>query len=288
MSTRRPRGGTAPSAPRRESSSPGCWPPGAVTGRGPAAAVGAVVHRFGINAIEHRVTVTSLPAACRGLTRAQVNYAVGRALYAMTATVHGKAQRRPAAETEPAAGHLVSTVPAQPGQPPAPAAPPAAGASGPSSRPRRPHLVADHGWPRSVDDGQVDRPRRVPPGPSWRRRPPAVGDLRALGAGRGRTARLDRLPGDRPGRPAWTACGLLLPVAGLGMVLVLWFPERSLSAAPSASPAGRSRARAGPAPAPASPGPPRSEHPPVLIAAAHGVFAVATILFALLAAVGSS
>jgi len=32
---------------------------------------------------------------------------------------------------------------------------------------------------------------------------------------------------------------------------------------------------------------PAARHPPALIVAAHGVFAVATILFALLAAVGS-
>ena len=37
----------------------------------------------------------------------------------------------------------------------------------------------------------------------------------------------------------------------------------------------------------AAPGPPAARHPPALIVAAHGVFAVATILFALLAAVGS-
>jgi hypothetical protein len=45
--------------------------------------------KFGITAIQHHVTVTSLPAACRGLSRAQVNLAVGQALYAMTSTVHG-------------------------------------------------------------------------------------------------------------------------------------------------------------------------------------------------------
>jgi hypothetical protein len=44
---------------------------------------------------------------------------------------------------------------------------------------------------------------------------------------------------------------------------------------------------AGTAPGPVSPDPPPARHPPTLIVAAHGVFAVATILFALLAAVGS-
>jgi len=75
---------------------------------------------------------------------------------------------------------------------------------------------------------------------------------------------------------AWAGCLLLLPVAGLGMALVsLWLPERS--------PAGATAAAAQAAPA----GPGAARHPPALIVAAHGVFAVATILLALLAAVGS-
>jgi hypothetical protein len=95
---------------------------------------------------------------------------------------------------------------------------------------------------------------------------------------------------------AWVGCVLLLPVAGLGMALVsLWLPERSLAAttvqaatvpAAQAVPAGAA-AGTGTIPDAASPGPPTARHPPALIVAAHGVFAVATILFALLAAVGS-
>ena len=106
---------------------------------------------------------------------------------------------------------------------------------------------------------------------------------------------------------AWAGCVLLLPVAGLGMALVsLWLPERSLVAttasaatAPAATapaaqavPAGAAAGTgavpgADAAAAAASPDPPTARHPPALIVAAHGVFAVATILFALLAAVGS-
>jgi len=110
---------------------------------------------------------------------------------------------------------------------------------------------------------------------------------------------------------AWAGCLLLLPVAGLGMaLLILWLPERSLAratvTAAQAVPAGAGAAPgvvaptgvgtapgmgtppgAGTAPGPVSPDPPPARHPPALIVAAHGVFAVATILFALLAAVGS-
>jgi hypothetical protein len=98
---------------------------------------------------------------------------------------------------------------------------------------------------------------------------------------------------------AWAGCVLLLPVAGLGMALLsLWLPERPLAATtvPAAQvvPAGTGAAAgtdvppgAGAAAGPVGPGPPPARHPPALIVAAHGVFAVATILFALLAAVGA-
>ena len=242
---------------------------------------------FGINALQHRVMVTSLPAACRGLTRAEVNYSVGRALYAVAGSVHGKAQRRAlAAKLSPLLAHLVSTVPAQPAQPPAPA--PAAGrASGPSLG-----LAALVSWLITVGLGAWMLVRWIARGGFGRARrgdavlPPSVTFAHLGLAVAGLAAWIAYLATGLAGL-AWAACGLLLPVAGLGMVLVLWFPERSLAAAPlpaaQAIPAG-----AGSAPAPARPGPPRSEHPPVPIAAAHGVFAVATILFALLAAVGHS
>ena len=70
----------------------------------------------------------------------------------------------------------------------------------PIARLRRPHLMADHGGSRILDDGQVDHPWRVPPCPPQQGRPPAVPDLHALRAGRRRAAGLERLPGDRPGR----------------------------------------------------------------------------------------
>ena len=250
---------------------------------------------FGINAIKHRVTVTSLPAACRGLTRAQVNLAVGQALYAMTGNVHGKAQRRARArELSPLLGHLVSTVPAQRSLPPAPV--PAGGqASGPALG-----FAALISWLITVGLGSWMMARWISRGGLRRARlskaglPPslifthfglAVAGLLAWGAYlvTGLAA------------AAWAGCVLLLPVAGLGMALLsLWLPERPLAAtavpAAQAVPAGAGAAAgtgAGAAAGPVGPGPPPARHPPALIVAAHGVFAVATILFALLAAVGA-
>jgi manganese efflux pump family protein len=270
---------------------------------------------FGITAIKHRVTVTSLPAACRGLTRAQVNLAVGQALYAMTSNVHGKAERRARVrELSPLLGRLVTTVPAQRSLPSAPA--PAAGhARGPSLG-----LAALISWLITVGLGSWMMARWITRGGFRRARlskagvPPslifthfglAVAGLLAWGVYlvTGLAA------------AAWTGCVLLLPVAGLGMALVsLWLPERSLAtatvtaaqavpagAAPGVvAPAGMGTAPGvgtapgrgtapgvGTAPGAVSPDPPPARHPPALIVAAHGVFAVATILFALLAAVGS-
>jgi hypothetical protein len=257
---------------------------------------------FGVTAIQHHVTVTSLPAACRGLTRAQVNLAVGQALYAMTSNVHGKAQRRARArELSPLLGRLVSTVPAQRGPPLAPA-PKGGQASGPALG-----YAALISWLITVGLGSWMMARWITRGGFRRARlskaglPPslifthfglAVAGLLVWGAylATGLTA------------AAWAGCVLLLPVAGLGMALLsLWLPERSLAAttvpaatvpAAQAVPAGATAGTgavpgANAAAGAASPGPPAARHPPALIVAAHGVFAVATILFALLAAVGS-
>jgi hypothetical protein len=242
---------------------------------------------FGISAIQHHVTVTSLPAACRGLTRAQVNLAVGQALYAMTSNVHGKAERRARArELSPLLGRLVTAVPAQRGPSLAPA-PVGGRASGPSLG-----YAALISWLITVGLGSWMMARWITRGGFRRARvskaglPPslifthfglAVAGLLVWGAylATGLAA------------AAWAGCLLLLPVAGLGMALLsLWLPERSLVA--TTVPAAQVvPAAANAAAGAASPGPPAARHPPALIVAAHGVFAVATILLALLAAVGS-
>ena len=198
---------------------------------------------FGISAIKHHVTVTSLPAACRGLTRAQVNLAVGQALYAMTSNVHGKAERRARVrELSPLLGRLVTTVPAQRS-----ALPPPAAASGRASGPAL-GFAALIAWLITVGLGSWMMARWITRGGFRRARlskagvPPslifthfglAVAGLLVWGAylATGLAA------------AAWAACVLLLPVTGLGMALVsLWLPERSPAAttAPAAAvPAGQ-------------------------------------------------
>jgi hypothetical protein len=243
--------------------------------------------RFGISAIEHHVTVTSVPATCRGLTAAQINFAVGTALHAVAGTVHGKAHiRARALKLSPLLAHLVTVVPAQrvPGEL---AAPPGAPAGGLSLR-----LAALFAWLITVGLGSWmmagwiahGGPRRARAGQAGF--PPSMIFAHFALAVAGLLAWIVYLITGVTG-VAWIACGFLLPVAGLGMALVsLWLPERSLAAAPlsvaHAVPGGT-----GAAPPSAGADPPPVRHPPALIVAAHGVFAVATILFALLAAVGS-
>ena len=142
--------------------------------------------RFGIDAIEHHITVTSVPAACRGLTGAQVNFAVGTALHAMAGTVHGKARiRARALKLSPLLARLVTAVPAQRSQP-ALAAPAAARPAGPGPSLG---LVALFAWLITVGLGSWMMARGSPtaghaaPGPA--RPGPAVDDLRALHACRG-------------------------------------------------------------------------------------------------------
>jgi hypothetical protein len=252
---------------------------------------------FGISAIQHHVTVTSLPAACRGLTRAQVNLAVGQALYAMTSNVHGKAQRRARArELSPLLGQLVTTVPAQRGPPPT-AAPAGGQASGPSLG-----YAALISWLITVGLGSWMMARWITRGGFRRARlskaglPPSLIFTHFGLAVAGLLVWCAYLATGLAAA-AWAGCVLLLPVAGLGMALLsLWLPERSLAATtvpaatvPAATvPAAQAvPAVANAAAGAAGPGPPAARHPPALIVAAHGVFAVATILFALLAAVGS-
>jgi hypothetical protein len=240
----------------------------------------------GVAAIKHRVIVTALPAACRGLTRAQVNFAVGSALYAMTGTVHGRARRRARMlELSPLLAHLVSLVPAQRGPPPEPA-PGARRAGGPSLG-----LLALISWLVTVGLGAWMMGRWITRGGFRRARaskaglPPSLIFAHFGLAVAGLLAWITYLATGATG-VAWAACALLLPVAGLGMALVsLWLPERSLAAA--TRPAAQPVPAVGATPVLVSVDPPPARHPPALIVAAHGAFAVATILLALLAAVGS-
>ncbi len=236
----------------------------------------AACTRFATGAIEHHLTIRSLPAACHGLTRAQVSAAADAALAATAGKVR-TVKRDRLEETRPLLGYPLASFAPQPNLPPVTtvASPPA---GGPPLA-----LVALVTWLITVGLGGLMMARWV-----------ARGGLRAGGGGprrslpalnvahfglalAGLAAWIGYLVTGLTG-VAWTACALLLPVAGFGMVLVSrWFPERSAvgAAVPSAGPA------------PLATGPPPTWHPPALIVVTHVALATATILFAVLAAIAA-
>jgi hypothetical protein len=231
--------------------------------------------QFGITAIKHHVTVTSVPAACQGLTRAQVNFAVGSALHIMAVGGGGKVgERKRVAQFSPFLAHLAATVPEEHATPTVPVSAPTAQ---PAASQTALGLVALVTWLITVGLGSVMLARWIAHGGLRRARAGGARfpapmifahfGLAVTGLGvwiaylaTGVTA------------VAWIASALLVPVTGLGLVvLIASLPEHSLAATASV---------------PVAEDPPPARHPPAMVVAAHGVFAVATILFAILAALG--
>jgi hypothetical protein len=239
--------------------------------------------QFGIAAIRHHVTVTTLPPECRGLTRAQVNFAVGSALRLVAGGVRGKArQRKRVGAASHYLEHLVTTVPVQRSGTPPPAA--TAGQASPVTLGR----FALGTWLITLALGlwMMSRwilRRRLPHTRAGRlRRPPALNAAHLALASTGLVIWIVYLATRVTGL-AWAACVLLLPVAGLGMGLV--FVPPSVSPADSAAAQALSAAAAGDR---AGGDSSRSGRPPVFAVAAHIAFATATILLAVLTAIGVS
>jgi hypothetical protein len=218
--------------------------------------------QFGIRAIRHHVMVRTLPPACRGLTRQQVDFAVAAAIHATTSGVRGKAaSRRRAAEVTPLLEHLVTSVPPQPAAPPV-VAPAVASAKQASPTPLR--LLALCSWLATVGLGSwmLSRwiSRRIIKGALRR----ATGPHQDAGlspwvsfthfglAVAGLLAWIGYLASDVT-IVGWLSCAALLPTAGLGMSLVFLGSGRR----------------------------------PTPVVAAHITLAVTTILLTLLAVVGS-
>ena len=223
--------------------------------------------QFAESAIRQHVTVTSLPPACRGLTPAQVNAAAGTALRSAGSGVRDKALRRAQiAAASHYLAHMFVTVPAPPAAPSSPAA-----AAGWLSKAAW-GLLALGSWLVTVALGlglmarRVLRGRRAQPrGIRRPARPPAL-NLAHLGlAVLSLLAWVVYLATAVTGI-AWAAAGLLPLVAGLGMALLFL----TYVAAPAASD-----------------GPAEGRRAPVVIVGAHIVFATATILFAVMAAIGT-
>ena len=153
---------------------------------------------YGVRAIERHVTVTRVPAACRGLTRAQIDQSVTRAVDIVADGRRKVAWRRAAVAAGARLARLVTTPPAsdQPGarQYSARSRPPAA--HGPRDRRRRAVELAADRWYRFLPArlgwlmrGRIGLPRRRAG------RHPAGGHRRALRPGGDRAGRVGCLPG---------------------------------------------------------------------------------------------
>jgi hypothetical protein len=212
--------------------------------------------QFGVAAIKHHVTVTSLPPACKGLTSAQVSFAVGSALHSAAIGARGKVQQR---DRIGQASHFLA---------PMAAAAIATQGSKPEVRaPAAPRvsrtalgLVALASWLITVAVGLWMMTRwivrsRTGRRPAGRlRRPPPLNFTHLGLAGLGLLAWIAYLVTGVAGL-AWTACVLLALTTGLGMTLV-FLPSRGRRA-------------------------------PVVTVGVHIVFASLTMLFTVLAAVGA-
>ncbi|HEY7014934.1 MAG TPA: hypothetical protein VH480_19390 [Streptosporangiaceae bacterium] len=253
-------------------------------------------YAFGVQALQRHQTVTTVPRACAGLSHAEVNLAVARAVREVAGPGHKAAARRQASREGTYLAHLINTVP--PGRPAPLAAAPVRSASDLSLS-----LAALAAWVVTAAAGLYLLAGWFARG-GWRRRhiraaglPPLV----ILGhAGLAVAGLAIWIAFAASGVPAlaWTAVGLTLVIAGLGMAtLVTGLPEPAESAAAgSGSPAGPPSAGlpgaagdgAGPALATrAAVAAPVKVRMPWTVIAAHGVLAAATIMLVLLAAIAA-
>jgi hypothetical protein len=245
----------------------------------PYRATAQTCYAFGVQAIERHITVTTEPRACAGLSHAQVNESVARAVRDVAGSRHRAAARRRAQQEGRYLAQLISTVPPA-GAVPLAVAPARRSTDLPVSlaalaawiltAAAGSYLLA--GWPAAGGPRRRGRAAGLPP-------VIIVSHFALALAGLGIwiafvTTGLAGL--------AWIAVGLLLLVAGLGMAtLVTGLPEPAVGGVP-ASPGPMPESRlAGTAVS----GRPRA---PVTVIAAHGMLATATILLVLLAAIGAT
>ena len=232
----------------------------------PAVTQGSVTacFQFAATAIQRHITVTAVPPACQGLSRLDVNVAVGRALHAAAAGVLGKNQQREViARDSQYVDGLVRAVPAT-SQP--------AVAASPSASPNRTalSLAALAVWLVTIGLGLSMMARwilRRGPGPRSGRGPV----LNFAHLGLALTSLLVWILFLITGVTglAFAACGLLLVVVSLGLTLV--FLEL---ASPTSEP-------------PPENDPPSRSRPPIPVVAVHITAAVVTLLLATLAAAGA-
>jgi manganese efflux pump family protein len=226
-------------------------------------------YAFGVQAIRRHIVVTTVPRACAGLSRAQINAAVGRAIKDAAGS-HPKAVARHLAYLDRTyLAHLISTIPA-PEVAPTVAVPAPAPARPSGDLPLA--LAALGAWLVTAAAGSFLLTGWLAAG--GRRRRGCLGSVRIRAAGLTKGLIIGHFglaltglgiwigflgTGVRP--LAWVAVGPVILIAGLGMgVLAADLPE---------------------------PGATRRGRLPVTVIAVHGALATTTIMLVLLAAIGA-
>ena len=176
---------------------------------------------YGVYAIEHHITVTRTPAQCQGLSRAEINQAAARAIIQAAGGARKAVWRKRAAAEAPFLAHLFSTPPPVTSSLPALAA--GAAASGPlGGKDLGMDIAALIAWLVTAGSGAYVLGNWISHGGSLRRRTAGTGSPPAVIIGHFGLA----LAGlviwvvymvAGWAALAWTAVGVLLPVAGLGM-----------------------------------------------------------------------
>jgi hypothetical protein len=243
-----------------------------------------------VQALEHHVTLTALPGPCRGLSRAHLNLALGRAIYEVAgAGQHKAAWRRRAAAAEAGLTRLIESLPPpavrpRPIPPPPPPAPASRWGTG---------LAALAAWLLTMSVGAwmlvpwIRRRGLNPPRAARRRLTPVVTFGHAGAAAAGLLAWLAYLITGWTGL-GWLAVGILLAVIGLGMAtLTVWTAQASRSGPRPPGPVPPGAVPPGPGAWDAPPVPPRRPRGDlrIIIPIVHGLGASATILLALLTVV---
>ena len=255
---------------------------GPAANRPAASAAGCTTDAY--RAIRARRRLTSVPAACQALTPSQRNGAVGLAIRMASGTGCKSAWRRQAGAAAADVSALISgPPPVVPGAPPSSAArpqrtggpPTASGGSRIGFSEPAAEVAALLAWLAAAGSGGWILIR-------WSRaggrltRPPGAADAApsAVIVGHGGLGLLGLtvwalFMSTGWAALAWISVGLLAPVAGLGMTVLLTGLPRPRSAAAS------------------SLSPTRSGRPPAALIAGHGLFVLVTLLLVLLAAIGA-
>ena len=211
---------------------------------------------YGVYAIQHRITVTRTPAACRGLSRAEINQAAARAIIQTAGGVRKAVWRKRASEEAPFLAHLFSTPPPVTGSLPALAA--GSGGSGRlGGKDFGMDIAALIAWLVTAGSGAYVLGSWLSHGGSLRRRTGGTGAPPAVIFGHfglaltGLVIWIVYLVVGWAAL-AWIAVGVLLPVAGLGMAALAiglpglpslpGLPGRPVPAATGSAVAGRASA----------------------------------------------